>query len=320
MLSPSQKGARERSRYYLFNPEEDRVEQQERRRRENPQEHRGRNKARGGYRERDYSESYQDRSQDGDNSDYRRRHYDAEEDSRRVQKSTYDENFYEDTSSAPKKEPVELFPNGPSSKSGRQSTRSKSPIELFPHKVNKPRNVELFPEKLEGRGSRRRSASPSNYRLPTPPRVLASTEMIPEPPRRGQSPPRGNNRGRHIAPDIIQDRVELFPDKVAQSSQPIAAKSFAERISFGSNKEADLVQTMDSTSDVGFSIRGTATTNKGFSIRGAAGQGGDLIQSSNNAGIELLPGKSANGLFSRIDESQNNRKGNRRRRAEDMFG
>lgn len=187
---------------------------------------------------------------------------------------------------------------------------------------------------------RRRSASPSEYRLKTPPRTTLSYEEIEGPPRRGQSPPavtiRGNNQ--RLQPTASASRIELFPEKLGKASQPvIIKKTFEERLSFNNPNSVgeSVVDNMPVEEDVGFSIRGSSAS-QGFSIRGSAGNkvvvdddvmnvspnaGVELLPSRGNAGVELLPGRGSNGLFSRIGDGEHNRsRGNRRRKAQDMFG
>ncbi|EPS38716.1 hypothetical protein H072_7520 [Dactylellina haptotyla CBS 200.50] len=298
-----ERGARERSRYYLFHPEEDRVEQQEKKKREHD---RGGRDRRGEYRQRDYDERrYRSGSRERDRDDRRRSRSQHDNEDRR-------------------REPIELFPGGGSTdrRPGRRS-RSRSPVELFPSKV-KNANVELFPESASakadgmelfpdkvkstsvelfpGKNERKREGD-------TPPRTLFSIDDPVEMSRRGQSPQR-QRRERERERDRPRDggrAIELFPES--------KSRSLADRIDNprgGSRNRNDDMEMGDS--ETGLSIRGSAGGG-GISIRGAAkGQAGH-----SNAGIELLPDKAANSLFNRISEPGANRRGARRQKAEDMF-
>lgn len=303
-----ERGARERSRYYLFHPEEDRIEQQEKRKREQEKERRERRE----YRRRDYDERYRSGS----------RGEDREWNDRRRSRSRYDE---EDSR---RREPLELYPNGGTvERRGGRRSRSRSPVELFPAKTKnasielfpeaikndgmelfpekvKNTNVELFPGRNENHG-RRREGSPSGHRNDTPPRTLFSIDDPVEMPKRGQSPQR--QRRERERPRDNGRTIELFPDKTDKS------RSLADRIEnprggTRSSKHDDM-----DMGDSGLSIRGSA--GGGISIRGAARGAGH-----SNAGIELLPDKASNSLFNRISEPAGGRRGARRQKAEDMFG
>ncbi|KAK6361241.1 hypothetical protein TWF730_004983 [Orbilia blumenaviensis] len=303
-----EKGARERSRYYLFHPEEDRVEQLEKRKREQEKERRERRE----YRKRDYDDKYRDGSR-GENQDW---------DDRRRSRSRYDDEENR------RREPLELFPGGGAvERRGGRRSRSRSPVELFPTKTKnasvelfpeEPKNdgMELFPEKVKnasvelfpvkGDGfSRKREGSPIGHRPDTPPRTLFSIDDPVEMPKRGQSPQR--QRRERERPRDTGRTIELFPDRTDQQ------RSLADRMDHprGATRPSRHDMAVD---DIGLSIRGSA--GGGISIRGTAkGQGGH-----SNAGIELLPDKASNSLFNRISEPAGNRRGARRQKAEDMFG
>lgn len=193
------------------------------------------------------------------------------------------------------------------SKYPRSRTRSRSPVELFPEKV-KNASVELFPEKVSkatvelfpervstGRGFKRDGS---------PPRLFSADDPI-EAPMRGQSPPRRR----------LENRVELFPEKLVDRSRSGTPRSLADRIDSprsNSTRPDDII-----SKDIGVSIRGSAGGgNSGLNFKGAAQSAG-----TKNAGIELIPQKSSNSLFDRIsDAPAPNRRGPRRQRAEDLFG
>ncbi|KAK6351514.1 hypothetical protein TWF718_004672 [Orbilia javanica] len=303
-----EKGARERSRYYLFHPEEDRVEQQEKRKREQEKERRERRE----YRRRDYDERYRSRSRGGE----------REWDDRRRSRSRHDE---EDNR---RRDPLELFPNGGTvERRGGRRSRSRSPVELFPAKVKnasvelfpeatksdgvelfpekaKNMNVELFPGRDENHG-RRRDGSPGGNRGDTPPKTLFSIDDPVEMPKRGQSPQR--QRRERERPRDVGRAMELFPDKAERP------RSLADRIDNPRGATRPSKHNEMGMGDTGLSIRGSA--GGGISIRGAARGAGH-----SNAGIELLPDKASNSLFNRISEPTGGRRGARRQKAEDMFG
>ncbi|KAK6503463.1 hypothetical protein TWF481_008479 [Arthrobotrys musiformis] len=302
-----EKGARERSRYYLFHPEEDRVEQQEKRKREQEKERRERRE----YRKRDYDERYRSRS----------RGEDREWDDRKRSRSRYDE---ED---GRRREPLELFPSGGAvERRGGRRSRSRSPVELFPAKTKnasvelfpeaakndgielfpdkvKNANVELFPGRDENSG-RGREGTPSGHRGDTPPRTLFSIDDPVEMPKRGQSPQR--QRRERERPRDTGRSIELFPEKTDRP-RSLADRMDNPRGPTRSSKHDDM-----DMGDSGLSIRGAAG---GINIRGAARGGGH-----SNAGIELLPDKASNSLFNRISEPTGGRRNARRQKAEDMFG
>ncbi|KAF3308067.1 hypothetical protein TWF173_001959 [Orbilia oligospora] len=303
-----ERGARERSRYYLFHPEEDRVEQQEKKKREQEKERRERKE----YRRRDYDERYRSES----------RGEDREWNDRRRSRSRYDE---EDSR---RREPLELFPTGGTAeRRGGRRSRSRSPVELFPAKAKnasielfpeatpndgmelfpekaKNASVELFPGRNENSG-RRREASPSGQRNDTPPRTLFSIDDPVEMPKRGQSPQR--QRRERERPRDTGRTIELFPDRT-DKPRSLADRMDNPRSATRPSKHDDM-----NMGDSGLSIRGSA--GGGISIRGAARGAGH-----SNAGIELLPDKASNSLFNRISEPTGSRRGARRQKAEDMFG
>lgn len=301
-----QKGARERSRYYLFHPEEDRVEQHDKIRREREQERRERRREQGDYRQRDYDDRYRRDSRERDDDRRRSRsRYDGEDDRRR------------------ERETFELFPNGGTSdrRGERRRSRSRSPVELFPGQEKnaavelfpgetKNASVELFPEEAatvelfpEQPSRNARGRDRGDVVRDDAPKTLFSIDDPVEAPKKGASPQR-----QRIERERPRDggKLELFPE-------PTGRGSLADRIDKPRGHGNRSEDTEMGGSNSGLSIRGTA--GGGISFRGAASG----IKS--NAGIELLPDKAANSLFNRVsDAPAGGRRGARRQKAEDLFG
>ncbi|KAI5853875.1 hypothetical protein BZA05DRAFT_444149 [Tricharina praecox] len=168
-----ERGARERSRYYLFHPEEDKAERFERERKER--------------------RPRQDRSRDGSRGDYSRRHYDSREDAARRRNDEYAEDMYDDAGPRKRSRPASRVrsyspeyrrrsrsPRRAPSRDHRRSrspvrsrTRGergayeKEPVELFPSRQRADRSrsrqrppKELFPERVQGGGGSGRELFP----------------------------------------------------------------------------------------------------------------------------------------------------------------
>ncbi|RPA86382.1 hypothetical protein BJ508DRAFT_411106 [Ascobolus immersus RN42] len=139
------KGARERSRYYLFNPEADRIEQMERRKREDGGRRRG---GRGGMTG----------DRDRDTGDYQKRRYDEHEHNRRTRNAErsgedmYSESFYDDdgnsTESRRQRKPSRGRSRSPRPRRDVDSYRPRRSRSRSPRPRQRPAPVELFPEKL----------------------------------------------------------------------------------------------------------------------------------------------------------------------------
>lgn len=195
-------GARDRSRYYLFNPEEDRVEQAARLRREREEARRNR------------------RRNDTDGGEYERRHYDSREHDRRRNVDSYTDNFYDDDVSSRNSRNVSRSRNSRDrsySPARERRQRSRSPIELFPGRVSRNRSRELFPERMRMEESGRLRTEP----LELFPRKPAASSRFSVSPGPGPGP------------------VELFPEKLGHRIKRPAKKSLEERINLDSGSGSD---------------------------------------------------------------------------------
>lgn len=320
-----QPGARERSRFYLLNPEDDRREHQSRDRRGGQGERR--------YRDRD--------------DDYRRRVYDDREQRRRNDVPEFDASLYDDDETSlairasryhsrrdsesesmssdyrsQRRRKVrftgagkELFPERASSRSnGRLRDRSASPsrdidgdermgVTLAEHRRNGGRGDN-------GGGANRRKAQMIKARL----RDSATTTPLELFPQKA-----GANRKRTDLFDVADSTADLFADKMRIPAMDNTDDSSTKKRDLMSRitKVGDPVPTggrENATSGQSvFKIRGTASQprSEGFSIKGLAAsrQGAKelfLTKPAANAGKELFA--------DRLDG-----RGGRRQKAAEMF-
>jgi hypothetical protein len=266
-----ERGARERSRYYLFHPEEDRADRFERERRRPLPRRRS-----GGSRDRD-------------RGDYSRRYYDAHEDGARRRQDDYTEDMYDDDPPARQRQrrPTRSRSPGvkrrdrsfsPRPRRQRNLTRSRSPVELFPGRVKK-RGIELFPERPTRSSSQPESSGVQQTKELFPGKVGGSTAAMdnytsPPLPLRNTS--------------ASWKKVELFPEhsvaqfgqfnqlphRIALEQKQQRALSLAERITMPKRSLADRITLPgDESNRRGngeLKIRGTARD-------GVTGNGDDLF-------------------------------------------
>lgn len=265
-----ERGARERSRYYLFHPEEDKAERFERERRER--------------------RPRQGRSRDGSRGDYSRRHYDSREDAARRRKDEYTEDMYDDAGPRKRSRPVSRVRSyspdyrrrsrSPRGSAPRGERRSRSPdrsrtrcergvydreaVELFPerqrgeHASSRQRPKELFPDRVQcGSGGGRElfpertirggstkelfpekthgfvsSAAMDQYQPapPSPPRTTVPRELFPS---------RAAAATTELFPARLQNHQKLQDPQVQKPKSladriTIPPKSLAERITLPS--------------------------------------------------------------------------------------
>ncbi|KAF8848743.1 hypothetical protein BDZ45DRAFT_753492 [Acephala macrosclerotiorum] len=296
-----QAGARERSRFYLFNPEYD------------PAERRKRGSVyRGGARK------YRDREDGG----YRSQRYDDREQRKRELESDFDATLYDDDKDAIAKRADRRHTRQDSSSGGDSGDRGQRHVRFH-------RDRELFPERDHRSSGRLRDRSASPARETDVDRDAARM-------RRQDAAARENRqKAQSIKARLreAQNTKELFPQKTSISHRRSGAFDaadetadlFANRMPVpftdGSSDSrpkkgvslASRITRRDSDNDIGFSIRGAAKALpvQGFSIKGAASGGArvkELFPSTfgDNAGKEL---------FSEALEGR----GRRRQKAEDLF-
>ncbi|KFY12646.1 hypothetical protein V492_03754, partial [Pseudogymnoascus sp. VKM F-4246] len=294
-----QPGARERSRFYLLNPEH---EPQERRSRDD----RGR---RGDGRNRSRRDNY------------RRRDYDDREPRRRS--DDFDASMYDDEPSA----------RGSESESGTSGYRTQRSQRVRFAGVGK----ELFPEKITSRSSgrlRNRSASPRRDNEGD-----LILDARPSDSRGGRARSGNDGGANRRKAQLIKERLkasaseplELFPRKAGARAGNEAvdptADLFADKLRIpmmdGANDrlspKPDLMSRItkpgasDADSQSSFKIRGTAKqpSQEGFSIKGLAGSG--------QGGRELFPGKAGGNAGKELFADRLEGRGGRRQRAEDTF-
>ncbi|KAI9890852.1 MAG: hypothetical protein M1814_003491 [Vezdaea aestivalis] len=352
MSDAKQPGARERSRYYLFNPEQD---PGERRRRQGRRRHSGYNgEGDNQYRRRDF-----------DDREHRRRRRDN--DAQGFGADLYDDN---DAAVASRERRARLRPDSKSSFSSEEVKREEDRMV----RRRKSDQNELFPDKGGSNAVarlRRRSASPVRNRD-------ADTEMTD-----GAARSRFRERSYSPPPPYAEKdpRKELFPERRPKRNPATELRGditpqynrnkelFAAKLSSSVHRRSDAFDAADETADLfanrmavpfvdgssdhtkssRLSSRATKPDNSrsladrmtfpkgdtvpcnsrgpsdpiGFSIRGAASHSdvqGILVrgQAAESSGSnELFPGKSNKGkeLFSQKLEGR----GGRRNQAEDMF-
>ncbi|KAI9850177.1 MAG: hypothetical protein M1838_006022 [Thelocarpon superellum] len=352
-----QPGARERSRYYLFNPDQDPAEK--------------RSRGSGGRRG---SSRYHD-----DNSNYRRRPYDDREHRRRRDEDE-DDGFnaalYDDDSAAlaarerPKArrrsdsdasseslrrtgKGKELFPNRGNGR-GRVHFRDRSASPLREKDSDGDRDMVTDGDKAYDRLARRRGRERSYSPRPSrrrdrdwTPEVNQSKELFPykstttemmmdhEPSSTGSGkelfPQKQlRNHRRSGAFDAADETADLFAGRMSvpftdgSLDQRGTSKRLADRISRASttplgSHQVVLPDVEPANDEVGgFSIRGSAKqVDSGFSIRGAAAAAGGGVLMLN--GRELFPGKQAPNSGKELFTEKLSGRGTRRRKAEDMF-
>ncbi|THV53906.1 hypothetical protein BGAL_0039g00180 [Botrytis galanthina] len=291
-----QRGARERSRFYLFNPEHDPAE---------------RRKREGGRR-------YRDRDDDG----YRSRRYDEREQRNRQRgdaEAGFNASLYDDDEAALATRAAK----------GRGRSGSGSPMSDFRERTGNRRGSgsrELFPDRSGNDGRLRdRSASP----MRNEDRARDNNRR-----RRDTAAAENRSKAKDIKVRLRRESAtkELFPSKLGTTQRKSGALDSAdETADLFANRMP--VPFLDGSSDIrpsklslaeritseqpqqsqGFSIRGTAKpASTGFSIKGLA--------SDNSTMKELFPSRSGSGntgkeLFSERLVGR----GTRRQKAEDLF-
>jgi hypothetical protein len=309
-----QAGARDRSRFYLLNPEYDPAERKSR-------EGSGRTGPR----------SYRERDDDG----YRSQRYDEHEDRRR-QAQGFDANLYDDDEEAL------------TARRSRGHRRQDSPSSISSNdyrgaKHERPQErKELFPERTIHRGGgrlRERSASPTrgeddeemakdisekdrryrdqNIRNMSKARNLKAQLRDSQQPNVKELFPQKMSHRRSAAFDAADETADLFANKMPvpffDGSGDSAAEDRPLESRITSNRLEDRISTTRADPSEGFSIRGAAQQNKaqGFAIKGTA---------SARSAKELFPdrlgaGNAGKELFSERLEGRSGR----RRKAEDLF-
>ncbi|ESZ93497.1 hypothetical protein SBOR_6120 [Sclerotinia borealis F-4128] len=289
-----QRGARERSRFYLFNPEHDPAE---RRKREGGRRYRDRDD--GGYRSQRYDEREQRNRQRGD----------AE--------AGFDASLYDDDEAA----------LATRAGTGHGRSGSGSSASDFRERTDKRRGSdlrELFPDRGGNNGRLRdRSASP-----------IRNEERARDNNRQHRDTAAAENRSKAqaIKARLHRETItkELFPSKLgtthrrsgvfdaADETADLFAKKMPVPFLDGSSdvrpsSKLSLAERITSGQPQGFSIRGTAKpASSGFSIKGLA--------SDNSTMNELFPARAGGGnagkeLFSERIIGR----GGRRQKAEDLF-
>lgn len=294
-------GARDRSRFYLFHPEEDRVEQIERR--YVVWIHRctlcnGLYPHRLLFRKREGARRREDR-------DYDRRYFDSREHDRRRKHNVeqFSTDFYDDDAATRESR------NSARQSRGYDRSRSISPrrrknIELFPERKREPMEVgprvrvakELFPERVGSLLSRDRDRDPlsteregsgsrelfpnklSNQRFRSDRSLSPQKDISPSPP----SPPgRGGSADR---------RLELLPKKL-ENRISMPGRSLEDRIN----------------------LDGTSNGGEGLKIRGRG------MKRDNLFAEKLRASKGEELVFEDSGGGGKRSKGRRRDKAEDMF-
>lgn len=310
-----QAGARDRSRFYLLNPEHDPTE---RRRKQ------GAN-TRGGPK-------YRDRDDDG----YRSQIYDTREQKRRQEGDAFDANLYDDDEAA-------LAIRAARHVDRRDSRSSNSSIEYHGHGVRKRQeNKELFPERVRGRDNGRlrdRSASPLRDREGDQTMSDSSRARINIRARNDRGSSANRLKAQLLKANLQRESIstkELFPEKRTTSNRRAtafdpadeAADLFANRMpvpfydgSSDVRPKPDLISRVAKPSledrissplfSNGLSIKGSAKPNltTGISIKGTAPP----------SAIELFPGRMSTNAGKELFRDKLEGRGGRRQKAEDLF-
>lgn len=293
-----QAGARDRSRFYLLNPEYD------------PAERRKRGANRGGRR------SYRDREDGG----YRSQRYDDREQRKRELESEFDATLYDDDEVAIASRAARSHVRQDSSSGGDSGGRGQRRVRAY-------RDKELFPERGYRSSGRLRDRSAS------PTRDMELDRDIARMKRQDTAAAENRSKAQAIKARLrdAQATKELFPQKatssyhgsgvfdVADETADLFANRMPVPFTDGSSDArprnggslASRITRNESKNDIGFSIRGAAkafpASTQSFNIKGAA-RVKELFPSTfgENAGKEL---------FSETLEGR----GRRRQKAEDLF-
>ncbi|PVH87030.1 hypothetical protein DL98DRAFT_406348 [Cadophora sp. DSE1049] len=293
-----QAGARERSRFYLFNPEYDPAERRKRNIR-GPRTYRDRDD--GGYRSQRYDDQEQQNRER--NADFDASLYDDDEASR-AKRSGGNHNRNDSSSSgesrrprAPRRE-KELFPEREARGSGRLRNRSASPLR------DRDGDQDLVEDRIVERRRRQAAAAEANRLAAQAIKAKSRDPAIPKELFPSKSSP-GHRRSYALdASDPADHTADLF----ARMPIPLTDGSGDSR-SRGGSLASRITGKSSEVESSGFSIRGTAMAppSQVFNIKGAA-RVKELFPATlgDNAGKEL---------FSERLEGR----GRRRQKAEDLF-
>ncbi|KAF8422435.1 hypothetical protein EV426DRAFT_169286 [Tirmania nivea] len=312
-----QKGARERSRFYLFNPEYDRGEEYERRRR-------GRREPRRDNR---------DPSPNGD-GDYQRRRYGRREHARRIAESgdaaKYDDNMYDDEpTSTSRPRPLRTKSRSRSrSRSGSRSRyhsrqrspprrrwRSRSWSRSSQPRRERDKNIELFPEtiKSEPKGLMGHHGEDRFYNPPveTVSRVDDGVEVVGRVPKRAAKgielfPEKASQKGISIlglaasspsseAAARVGVGKELFPEKLGSAPPASKRGDLAARITLPGSSASGV---LGYHSDSGVGSEDASIVRKG---RGSTKAEDDLFAEKMAMGRRVGLGSVGGDLFDRIE-------------------
>ncbi|KAH9222771.1 hypothetical protein DL95DRAFT_518322 [Leptodontidium sp. 2 PMI_412] len=292
-----QAGARERSRFYLFNPEHDPAE----RRKRNPRGQRQyRDREDGGYRSQRYDDQEQQKRER--DADFDASLYDDDEASR-AKRSGGNHNRNNSSSGSesrrvrfPRRE-KELFPERDARGSGRLRSRSASPVR------DRDGDQDLIEDRIVERRRQNQAAAPNRLAAQAIKQAKLREPAAPKELFPGKSSPSHRRSHAFDAVDTNQ-AVELF----SRMPVPLTDGSGDSR-SRGGSLASRITRKGSEVESSGFSIRGTAMAPPApvFNIKGAA-RVKELFPSTlgDNSGKEL---------FSERLEGR----GRRRQKAEDLF-
>lgn len=300
-----QAGARERSRFYLFNPEHDPAERRKR----------------AGYRGK---RTYRDRDDGG----YRSQRYDELEQQKRERDSEYDATLYDDDEVAIAQRAAREHKRYDSS-SGTESRAQDSRRLRFPRASGK----ELFPNQEDRGSGRLRDRSASPLRDNEGSRDMTGSRNLE---RRHSTAAASANRLRAqtIKAQLREARStkELFPMKASTSHRRSDAFDAAdETADLFANKMA--VPLMDGSGDVHprdvrslasrISTNGSENDSSVFNIKGAAKASSSTSQGFNIKGAarvkELFPATLGDNAGKELFSGRLEGRGQRRQKAEDLF-
>jgi len=263
-----QVGARERSRFYLLNPQYDPAERRKRGGQRGSNRYRDRDD--GGYRSQRYDDREQQLRQEGDRiSGFDSSLYDDDDDAlarraarrseRRDSSSGGDSRGNNSRRQRPRGAAgKELFPSrGGDRASGRLRDRSASPVREDPAEASRQRKQDT------AASANRLRAQMIKAQLRD---IGASKELFPQ--------KAGVNHRRSSAFDAADETADLFANKMGVP--------FTDGSGDNPHENGDLLSPRISRknwdTDTGFNIRGAANTSpvQGFSIKGAAASGGQV--------------------------------------------
>ncbi|KAK2630283.1 hypothetical protein QTJ16_001103 [Diplocarpon rosae] len=290
-----QAGARERSRFYLFNPGHDPAER------------------------RKYSNRGPRTYRDRDDGGYRSQRYDNNEQEKREREADFDSSLYDDDEAAiARRRTIRQGSSSGSETRGRETRGGR---------YSRAAGKELFPAREDRGAGRLRNRSASPNRGQDGDQEMVEARIAKRRQRNNDVASANRIKAQAIKARLVEASAtkELFPQKLGASHRRLTAFDAADETAdlFADRMPVPFIDGSEDARPRGGILatringKGIGSVSSGFSIRGSA-----LAQSSQGFSIkgtarvkELFPDNSGKELFSEKLEGR----GHRRQRAEDLF-